>query len=385
MSPYKLKELRNTEHHEQAIMKHVKHNLDKKTRKKNVFTPILATIVTIATLLFIIAQLNNSTSNMQTASGYTILNVFQQVDGNGVAHSELFKEYDQQHLRQLTYFKPVSLATFTNANHVKLPNIIPPFEEAKAQVLAVNDGMQTELQFTFKTGNSDEQPEQFIVISAAKHFMNPLNNDSIENVEQDITGNVVVDELLNETTPLFHQILTTNGGLAYNYFTYDAEANKINVMKTLANELYTYYNGIIYHVGYNVDGDRDEVVSYVKEFILTSNLHELDLEQNTMGDRANAKGGRSRIIAASIVCIALVVAAFLSTGATIKFKQITWGIVTMFVIAPLLSWLIGISYGIYVGEGFAVVGVMIILFPILFIVGLALLLIGIFKKDEKHI
>ena len=385
MTPYKLKELRNTEQHEQAIMKHVKHNLDKKTNKKNVLPPILAAVVTIATLLFVIAQLNNSTNNMQTASGYTILNVFQHVDGDGVAHSELFKEYDQQHLRQLTYFKPVSLAAFTNANHVKLSNIVPPFEEAKAEVLAVNDGMQTELQFTFKTGNSDEQPEQFIVISAAKHFMNPLNNDFIGNLEQDITGNVVVDESLNETTPLIHQIRTTNSSLVYTYFTYDEDSNKINVTATAANEMYTYYNGIIYHVGYNVDGDKDEVVSYVKEFILTSNLHELDLEQNTMGDRANTKGERSMIIAASIICIALVAAAFLSKRTTIKFKRIIWGIVTMFVIAPLLSWLIGISYGIYVGEGFAAVGVIIILFPILFIVGLVLLLIGIFKKGAQHI
>ena len=322
---------------------------------------------------------------MQTASGYTILNVFQQVEGNGVAYSELFKDYDQQHIRELTYFKPVSLTEFTNANDVMLPKIIPPFEEAKAEVLAVNDGMQTELQFTFKTGNSDEQPEQFIVISAAKHFMNPLNNDFIGNLEQDITGNVVVDESLNETTPLIHQIRTTNSSLVYMYFTYDEDSNKINVTATAANEMYTYYNGIIYHVGYNIGGDKDEVVSYVKEFILTSNLHELDLEQNTMGDRANAKGGRSIMIAASIVCIVLVVATFLSKGATIKFRQIIWGIVTMFVIAPLLSWLIGISYGIYVGEGFAAVGVIIILFPILFIVGLVLLLIGIFKKGAQHI
>ena len=212
-----------------------------------------------------------------------------------------------------------------------------------------------------------------------------LNNDFIGNLEQDIAGNLVVDESLNDTTPLIHQIRTTNGGLVYTYFTYNEDANKINVTATAANELYTYYNGIIYHVGYNVDGDRDEVVSYVKEFILTSNLHELNLEQNTMGDRANAKGERSMIIAASIVCIALLATIFLNKGATMKVKGITWGIVTMLVIAPLLSWLIGIGYGIYIGEGFAAVGVIIILFPILFIVGLALLLIGIFKKDEKHI
>jgi len=380
MSPYKLKELRNIEQHEQVIMKHVKHNLYKKRNSKNVLAPILATVVTIATVLFVIAQLNNSTSNMQTASGYTILNVFQQVEGNGVAYSELFKDYDQQHIRELTYFKPVSLTEFTNANDVMLPKIIPPFEEAKAEVLAVNDGMQTELQFTFSTGNLDDPNKEFIIISAAKHFMNPLNNEFIENLEKDPVGNIVVDESLNDTTPLIHQIRTTNGGLVYKYFTYDTDANKINVTATTVNELYTYYNGVIYHVGYQAEGDINEVVSYVKEFILTSNLHELDMEQNTMGDREHSKGRQSMIIAAGILCIALAVAIFLCRGTTMKFKQITWGIVTMFVIAPLLSWLFGISYGRYVGEGFAAIGVMVILFPILFIIGLVLLLIGVFKK-----
>lgn len=381
MSPYKLKELRNIKQHEQAIMQHVKQNLYKKSKKKYILAPILAVVVTVAALLFIVTQLNNGTGNVQTASGYTMLNVFQQVKGDGVASSELFKEYDQQHIRQLTYFKPVSLATFTDANHVKLPKVISPFEEAKAEVLAVNDGMQTELQFTF----SDDSNKEYIIISATKHFMNPLNNEFIENLEKDHVGNVVVDESLNETTPLIHQIRTTNGGLVYTYFTYDTDTNKINVTATTANELYTYYNGIIYHVGYEVEGDINEVVSYVKEFIATSNLHELNLEQNTMGNREHAKGGQSIVIAAGILLIALAVAAFLSKGATIKFKQITWGIVMMLVVAPLLSWLIGFSYGTYVGEGFATMGVMVALFPILFIIGLFMLLIGIFKKGNKGI
>lgn len=53
----------------------------------------------------------------------------------------------------------------------------------------------------------------------------------------------------------------------------------------------------------------------------------------------------------------------------------------MIVIAPLLSWLIAIPYGISEGDGFAAVGLLIILFPILFLSGLVTLLIGIFKKN----
>ncbi len=46
--------------------------------------------------------------------------------------------------------------------------------------------------------------------------MNPLNNEFIENLQKkDPVGNIVVDESLNDTTPLIHQIRTTNGGLVY--------------------------------------------------------------------------------------------------------------------------------------------------------------------------
>ena len=63
-----------------------------------------------------------------------------------------------------------------------------------------------------------------------------------------------------------------------------------------------------------------------------------------------------------------------------KRKFVTWGLLTMFIFAPGLSWLIGMSVGVLVGDGFAGGAMMVILFPIVFIIGLILLLIGIFKK-----
>lgn len=52
----------------------------------------------------------------------------------------------------------------------------------------------------------------------------------------------------------------------------------------------------------------------------------------------------------------------------------------MLVIAPLFAWVISIFYGIKEGDGFATVGLMAILFPTLFLVGLVILLVGAFKK-----
>ena len=70
-----------------------------------------------------------------------------------------------------------------------------------------------------------------------------------------------------------------------------------------------------------------------------------------------------------------------SRGMSEKRKLITWGLASMFGIAPFLSWLVGISIGVYVGDGFAGAGVMVIMFVILFLIGLITLLVGIFKKS----
>ncbi|CAG9622498.1 hypothetical protein [Sutcliffiella rhizosphaerae] len=59
---------------------------------------------------------------------------------------------------------------------------------------------------------------------------------------------------------------------------------------------------------------------------------------------------------------------------------IIWGVITMFSIAPLFTWLVAISYGVMVGEGFAAVAVMGIMFPVIFLIGIGILAAGIYKN-----
>ncbi len=67
---------------------------------------------------------------------------------------------------------------------------------------------------------------------------------------------------------------------------------------------------------------------------------------------------------------------------TKRKKLITWGLVTMFLIAPILSWILGMIYGVIVSSGFAGGGLMVILFPIIFVVGIVILIKG-FKEPKQ--
>ncbi|MGI2328477.1 hypothetical protein [Planococcus sp. YIM B11945] len=80
-----------------------------------------------------------------------------------------------------------------------------------------------------------------------------------------------------------------------------------------------------------------------------------------------------------------IAAAFgLSQRKTWKQKNVIWGITLMFAIAPFFSWIVGILYGIGVGDGFSGGGLMVVLFAVLFFSGLVMLLVGIFGNEEKH-
>ncbi|WP_234402386.1 hypothetical protein [Oceanobacillus damuensis] len=66
-----------------------------------------------------------------------------------------------------------------------------------------------------------------------------------------------------------------------------------------------------------------------------------------------------------------------------KWKYIIWGVTTMIAIAPLSSFIIAIIYAIYVADGFAGVAVLGLLFPVFFLVGLVVLIIGIYKAVKS--
>lgn len=82
------------------------------------------------------------------------------------------------------------------------------------------------------------------------------------------------------------------------------------------------------------------------------------------------------IYAVIILVIGIIIAIWRSINKSKESKFRVWGIITILIFAPVFSWLISRFYGISEGSGFAMVGVLIIIFPILFIVGIIFYWIG---------
>lgn len=86
-----------------------------------------------------------------------------------------------------------------------------------------------------------------------------------------------------------------------------------------------------------------------------------------------------------VLILAFVLAYQLSERKSTKRKYIVWGIIIMVAIAPFLSFLIGMTFGMIVSSGWTIGGITVILFPIIFLVGLITLLMGICRKKETEI
>lgn len=375
MSPYKLKELRHIEKHEQAVFQHVKKNLT--SRKKNKYIPVLVTIFSVAIMAFLLLQFSPASTNTQhTASDVRILEVFEQIGGDGSVASEAFKKFDDHRNYGLRfYFKPVTLNHFTFANDVKFPDLPAPFQKNTGEVIAVNDGMQTELQFHFKNNDGN-----FLNISMSKYFMNNVHDENLEMDGTDSFGNKLTRYSLTDDTLLYHLQQTTDSGYVFKYFHYNESTNKINVTATMANEFYTYYNGFIYQIGYTGDVNTEEMTDFVKQFILTNEMQYLQMEHPLIETKRFRSGEIAIFTASCLLLIGVGLTAFLTRHAKLKTKWIAWGLATMVVIAPLLSWLLSFSYGIYEQEGFAAIGMLSLLFPLFFLVGLVVFVVGLFRK-----
>ncbi len=83
-----------------------------------------------------------------------------------------------------------------------------------------------------------------------------------------------------------------------------------------------------------------------------------------------------------VALIGAFIAYYLSENKSKKRKYIVWGIALMVAISPFLSFAIGLTYGMIAKNRWAIPAIIIILFPIGFITGLIMLLVGIFKKTE---
>ncbi len=375
MSPYKLKELRNTEKHEQAVFQHVKKNLNARKNKKLI--PVFVSIMSVAIMVFLLLQFSPARTNTQhAASDVRILEVFEQIGGDGVVTSEAFKEFDNhRNYVDLYYFKPVTLNHFTFANDVTFPELPAPYQKNTGEVIAVNDGMQTGLQFHFKNKYGN-----FLNISMSKYFMDNVHDENLEMDETDSFGNKLTRQSLTDDTLLYHLQQTTDSGYVFSYFHYNESTNKINVTATRANEFYTYYNGFIYQIGYTGDVNTEEMTNFVKQFILTNEMQYLPMEHPLIETKRFRSGEIAIFTASCLLLLGVGLTAFFTRHAKLKTKWLAWGVVTMLVITPLLSWLLSFIYGIYEGDGFAAIGMLMLLLPLFFLVGLIVLIVGLFKK-----
>ena len=87
------------------------------------------------------------------------------------------------------------------------------------------------------------------------------------------------------------------------------------------------------------------------------------------------------IVGYTIAVLGAIVAYQFGNGKSRKRKYMVWGFSLMVSISPALSFAIGLTYAAIVRSGWASM-IMWILFPIGFFVGLVLLFVGIFMKED---
>ncbi|MDE4085193.1 hypothetical protein PO902_09180 [Planococcus maritimus] len=93
----------------------------------------------------------------------------------------------------------------------------------------------------------------------------------------------------------------------------------------------------------------------------------------------------SVIISGYVIAFTSVFLAFLlSVNKPKKKKYMIWGIALMIPISPALAFAIGRHYAVIVENGWAAL-IMWYIFPFVFIIGLIMLLVGIYKKEETKI
>ncbi|WP_053218340.1 hypothetical protein [Virgibacillus senegalensis] len=83
-----------------------------------------------------------------------------------------------------------------------------------------------------------------------------------------------------------------------------------------------------------------------------------------------------------IALLAAAIAYQFSGGKPKKKKYKIWGFTIILVISPSLAFGMGLTFAVLVKSGWAAM-IMFYLFPLFFLVGLILLLTGIFKKKEE--
>ena len=114
-----------------------------------------------------------------------------------------------------------------------------------------------QIQYFSKTGD-------FLVISAYE-VMEGIDYGFI-NVSEDIFGNKV-QHYSEDDYKVVSVELTQEKSLTSSYYIYNEESKEVNLLMTLANEMFTYKDHVLYHVMYTNQYEEIVVLDILNEFI----------------------------------------------------------------------------------------------------------------------
>ncbi|MDQ0230199.1 hypothetical protein J2S19_001451 [Metabacillus malikii] len=194
--------------------------------------------------------------------------------------------------KNLRFYKPFSIDTIV-ANLLepltKSINLLDtaklPFEVDEEQAYLItskdeNGSIKHQLQLSYLSKTEYDDIGNFYIVSITEVDENPLKGHQILE-KRDSIGNELKTYNLTNTLPIYQQIITTNSALLYKYYDYDIDNKKVVTVGTSANELYTYYNGAIYHIGYSINDEKanpefhNEMLQLTREFILADTHHDM--------------------------------------------------------------------------------------------------------------
>ncbi|MGE8003809.1 hypothetical protein [Lysinibacillus sp. NPDC093216] len=304
MDKHTLRELMDISVHKEAIIRNVKIkiNEEQSSPKRHRWSYRIVTLtITCSVLLFVALQLTKydilkMTTDTSQIEGKEVskqlTDLFNtEVKGSMVTYSQYFQTADRLNDRKNPkFYEPVKgfeamqeVATVLGNNVHPIDPKKLPFKANIQEVYAVtsemtNGRLQNQLQFTYLQKALSGKDQQFAIFTVTNVDSNPLANYDITHDISDFLGNTIKNEGLIGESPLFHPIATPGSGrLSYFYYDFDIKNKKVRLTSNEANELYTYYNGYVFHVGYQLEhADQEDMqkkmIELVKEFILGNDL-----------------------------------------------------------------------------------------------------------------
>lgn len=278
MDKHTMQVLQDVSAHKEAIIHKVRQRIQQEpVMSKSKWTYRAVTMmITCSILLFTAWQAAKPMGELATqdeGETPTFTDLFQtEVEGKDTAFSNFLPlaNYLSQ-AKHIQYYAPLqgleamqSVATsLEDVVHLTEPENLP-FQPNIQEVYAISAKMedgsqQTQFQFSYKEKSSTGVDLQFINFTVTNVKYNPLASYVKSKSMEETLGMKVSNIGLNFMNPLFYREMSPEQGYVYTYYNYDETDKRIFQMTTRANEFYSYYNGYVYHIGYQLDGNPQEV------------------------------------------------------------------------------------------------------------------------------